>query len=204
MQDRPALARGQCPRDLHHRKQTRRPRQDLQGVGRRRQLGLRHLHRPVQPLHPLRGVGGGVHPGLPAEQRLRHPARHDPRRHARGVATGVRPGRDPRLRSAAPDTELARPELLPARPGRPLPAHRLAVRGQRDRLGPALDITDAANVLAAEGHAADTGDLATISPYVTRTIRRFGDWVLDLAPPAGAPSTRLDLEPRVLFPAGRA
>ena len=68
----------------------------------------------------------------------------------------------------------------------------------------ALDITDAANVLAAEGHAVDTDDLATISPYVTRTIRRFGDWVLDLAPPAGAPSTRLDLEPRVLFPTGRA
>ena len=66
----------------------------------------------------------------------------------------------------------------------------------------ALDITDAANVLAAEGHPVDTDDLATISPYVTRTIRRFGDWILDLAPPAGAPSTRLDLEPRVLFPTG--
>ena len=68
----------------------------------------------------------------------------------------------------------------------------------------ALDVTDAANVLAAEGHPVDTDDLATISPYVTRTIRRFGDWVLDLAPPAGAPATRLDLEPRVLFPTGRA
>ena len=68
----------------------------------------------------------------------------------------------------------------------------------------ALDITDAANVLAAEGHAVDTDDLATISPYVTRTIRRFGDWVLDLAPPQGSPATRLDLEPRVLFPTGRA
>ena len=365
----PAHARGQRPRDLHRRKQTRRPRQDLQGVGRRRQrfrqarrrgdvgrradrgggrlpdrhlgkqpagrvphqiwrvrrsgvpAGLRHLHRPVQPLHPLRGVGGGVHPGLPAEQRLRHPARHNPRRHARGVAAGVRPGRDPRLRSAASDTELARPELLPARPGRPLPAadslfednvidwdllekhwpdllrtgisiregrlssvtllRRLGNHSRRNRIykalrelgrvvrtitllrflsepqlreqitaitnrteafhkfsahlmiggqlighndpdyqervvkfnelisncaiySTALDITDAANVLAAEGHAVDTDDLATISPYVTRTIRRFGDWVLDLAPPAGAPSTRLDLEPRVLFPTGRA
>ena len=68
----------------------------------------------------------------------------------------------------------------------------------------ALDITDAANVLAAEGHPVDTDDLATISPYVTRTIRRFGDWVLDLAPPRGSPATRPDLEPRVLFPAGRA
>ncbi len=68
----------------------------------------------------------------------------------------------------------------------------------------ALDITDAVNVMAAEGHAVDTDDLATISPYVTRTIRRFGDWVLDLAPPAGTPSTRLDLQPRVLFATGRA
>ncbi len=68
----------------------------------------------------------------------------------------------------------------------------------------ALDITDAANVLAAEGHPVDTDDLATISPYVTRTIRRFGDWVLDLAPPRGSPATRLDLEPRALFPTGRA
>jgi TnpA family transposase len=35
-------------------------------------------------------------------------------------------------------------------------------------------------------------------------LRRFGDWVLDLAPPQGSPATRLDLEPRVLFPTGQA
>jgi TnpA family transposase len=63
----------------------------------------------------------------------------------------------------------------------------------------ALDITDAANALAAEGFPVDADDLATISPYITRTIRRFGNWVVDLAPPASAPTTRLDLEPRVLF-----
>ena len=45
----------------------------------------------------------------------------------------------------------------------------------------------------------DTDDLATISPYITRTIRRFGSWVVDLTPSAAAPTTRLDLEPRVLF-----
>ncbi|WP_236565772.1 MULTISPECIES: transposase [Nocardia] len=39
----------------------------------------------------------------------------------------------------------------------------------------ALDITDAANALAAEGHPVDPDDLATITPYITRTIRRFGD-----------------------------
>ena len=68
----------------------------------------------------------------------------------------------------------------------------------------ALDITDAANALAAEGHPVDPDDLATITPYITRTIRRFGDWVLDLRPPDGSPVTRLDLQPRVLFPASVA
>ena len=63
----------------------------------------------------------------------------------------------------------------------------------------ALDITDGANALAAEGYPVNTHDLATISPYITHTIRRFGDWVVDLTPPATAPATRLDLEPRVLF-----
>jgi hypothetical protein len=62
----------------------------------------------------------------------------------------------------------------------------------------ALDITDAANALAAEGWPVDTDDLATVSPYITRTIRRFGNWVVDLTPP-DAPATYLDLEPRVLF-----
>jgi hypothetical protein len=47
----------------------------------------------------------------------------------------------------------------------------------------ALDITDAANALAAEGHPVNTDDLATFTPYITRAIRRFGDWVLDLKPP---------------------
>jgi hypothetical protein len=67
----------------------------------------------------------------------------------------------------------------------------------------ALEIADAANALAAEGHAVDTDVLAAISPYMTRSICRFRDWVLDLAPPAGASCTRLDLEPRVLFHIGR-
>ncbi|WP_405149178.1 Tn3 family transposase [Sphaerisporangium sp. NBC_01403] len=66
----------------------------------------------------------------------------------------------------------------------------------------ALDITDAANALAAEGHPVDHDDLATISPYITHTIRRLGDLVLDLDPPDAVPATRLDLEPRALFPGG--
>ncbi|WP_246010048.1 Tn3 family transposase [Actinokineospora cianjurensis] len=34
----------------------------------------------------------------------------------------------------------------------------------------ALDITDAANALAAEGHPVDHDDLAAITPYITHTI----------------------------------
>jgi Tn3 transposase DDE domain-containing protein len=64
----------------------------------------------------------------------------------------------------------------------------------------ALDITAAANALAAEGHPVDTDDLATITPYLTHRIRRFGDWVLDLSPPDAVPVTRLDLVPTALFP----
>ena len=63
----------------------------------------------------------------------------------------------------------------------------------------ACDITDAANDLAAEGERVDPADLATISPYITHTVRRFGNWTLNLTPPDRAPATRLDLEPRVLF-----
>lgn len=62
------------------------------------------------------------------------------------------------------------------------------------------EVTD----MAAEGHPVDTDDLATITPYIARTIRRFGDWVLDLKPPDSSPVTRLDLQPRVLFPTSTA
>ncbi|MFD4433703.1 Tn3 family transposase [Nocardia sp. NPDC058497] len=63
----------------------------------------------------------------------------------------------------------------------------------------ALDITDVANGLAADGYPVDTDDLATITPYIQHTIRRMGDLMLNLAPPDHTPVTRLDLEPRVLF-----
>jgi hypothetical protein len=57
--------------------------------------------------------------------------------------------------------------------------------------------------LAADGHPVDPDDLATIAPYITHTIRRFGDWVLDLSPPEAAPVTALNLAPGALFPGGR-
>jgi hypothetical protein len=40
--------------------------------------------------------------------------------------------------------------------------------------------------------------------YITRTVRRFGNWTLNLTPPDGVPDTRLDLQPRVLFAASPA
>ncbi|MEV0087698.1 Tn3 family transposase [Saccharopolyspora sp. NPDC050642] len=64
----------------------------------------------------------------------------------------------------------------------------------------ACDITAVANALARDGHPIDADDLATISPYITHTIRRFGDWVLDLSPPDTLPVTTLDLVPGALFP----
>ncbi|WP_205327077.1 Tn3 family transposase [Glycomyces sp. YM15] len=64
----------------------------------------------------------------------------------------------------------------------------------------ACDITVAANQLAAEGYPVDPEDLATVSPYITENIRRFGDYVLDLTPPESEPDTRLDLVPGALFP----
>ena len=52
-------------------------------------------------------------------------------------------------------------------------------------------------MLATPGHhLIDQDDLATITPYIRHAIRRLGDPVLDLNPPAAIPTTRLDLEPR--------
>jgi TnpA family transposase len=56
-----------------------------------------------------------------------------------------------------------------------------------------LDITAAVNQLVSEGYPVDLEDLATISPYLTEHIRRYGEWVLDTTPPPTMPQTRLDL-----------
>jgi hypothetical protein len=95
-----------------------------------------------------------------------------------------------------------------SRSGRPRHQPRWAIPCRVDQQRPTgerpLDITDAANALAAEGHPVNHDDLATITPYITHTIRRLGDLVLDLDPPDAVPTTRLDLEPRALFPGGPA
>jgi hypothetical protein len=67
----------------------------------------------------------------------------------------------------------------------------------------ALDITDAANALAAEGHPVDHDDLAAITPYATHTIRRLATWCSTSTPPDAIPTTRLDLNPAPCSPADR-
>jgi hypothetical protein len=47
--------------------------------------------------------------------------------------------------------------------------------------------------LTGVGWHVDPDDLATITPYITSKIRRFGDWKLDLTPPPPAVAGRLDL-----------
>ncbi|MCG5213317.1 hypothetical protein [Streptosporangium sp. KLBMP 9127] len=86
-----------------------------------------------------------------------------------------------------------------ARAGLTLPYSSGPVEGHVNLYSTACDITDAANAIAAEGRPVDPGNLATISPYITHVIRRFGNWILNLNPPAAEPTTRLDLESRVLF-----
>ncbi|SDC26982.1 Tn3 family transposase [Streptomyces prasinopilosus] len=47
----------------------------------------------------------------------------------------------------------------------------------------AQDITKVVNDLVDEGWEADPVDLATVTPYITSKIRRFGTWHLDMEPP---------------------
>jgi hypothetical protein len=46
-----------------------------------------------------------------------------------------------------------------------------------------VDLTAVINQLVAGGWRIDPEDVATLSPLITSTIRRFGDWHLDLTPP---------------------
>jgi hypothetical protein len=55
----------------------------------------------------------------------------------------------------------------------------------------AADITTVVNELVSHSHRVDPVDLATISPLITHTIRRFGDWHLDLTPPEPAGDVHL-------------
>ena len=57
----------------------------------------------------------------------------------------------------------------------------------------AVEITAAVNQLVGAGSDVDPHDLATISPYITSKIRRFGVWVLDLDPPPNTVGTHLQI-----------
>jgi TnpA family transposase len=63
----------------------------------------------------------------------------------------------------------------------------------------AAEMTAVLNQLAAQGRPVRSEDVAALSPYATRHILRFGDYVLDLSPPRTAVNTHLDLDD----PAGR-
>lgn len=54
-------------------------------------------------------------------------------------------------------------------------------------------LTDILNQLAADGHPITTDDIAALSPYTTKHVLRFGDYVLDLTPPAATVNTHLRL-----------
>ncbi|MGH9152297.1 MAG: Tn3 family transposase [Acidimicrobiales bacterium] len=58
----------------------------------------------------------------------------------------------------------------------------------------AAELTGVLNQLAAEGHPVRGEDVAALSPYATRHILRFGDYVLDLTPPTTQVSTHLELD----------
>jgi len=53
-----------------------------------------------------------------------------------------------------------------------------------------VDISNALRQLIAEGHPVNADDVASLSPYVTRTIKRFGDYAI----PAGDPPEPFDGE----------
>lgn len=57
----------------------------------------------------------------------------------------------------------------------------------------ALDMMRVLNQLQREGYELDSADVASLSPYLTRHIRRFGDYVLDLSPPSEPPEAHLEL-----------
>jgi hypothetical protein len=75
----------------------------------------RQLHRPLLPLHPLRGVGGGLHHRGSASELERRPARHDPCRYPRSVVPGLRTRLPAGLRLGPPDPGLEGADLLPGR-----------------------------------------------------------------------------------------
>jgi hypothetical protein len=59
----------------------------------------------------------------------------------------------------------------------------------------AVDLMRVLNQLQREGYPIVAADVGTLSPYMTKHLRRFGDYVLDLSPPVDHPEARLELMP---------
>jgi hypothetical protein len=59
----------------------------------------------------------------------------------------------------------------------------------------AVDLMRVLNQMQREGYPIVATDVGTLSPYMTRHLRRFGDYVLDLSPPTDHPEARLELMP---------
>ncbi len=57
-----------------------------------------------------------------------------------------------------------------------------------------VELTDILNALKAEGKKVRAADVAALSPYTTRHIRRFGDYTLDTSPPDRSVQPHLDLD----------
>ena len=56
----------------------------------------------------------------------------------------------------------------------------------------ALNMMRVLNQLQREGRELDPADVAGLSPYPTRHIRRFGAYVLDLSPPSDLPEAHIE------------
>lgn len=59
----------------------------------------------------------------------------------------------------------------------------------------AAQLTNVLNQLADEGQPAEKEHVAALSPYTTKHVLRFGDYVLDLTPPTEEITGHLQLQP---------
>ena len=57
----------------------------------------------------------------------------------------------------------------------------------------AVQLTHVLNQLAAEGHPAQREHAAALSPYTTKQVLRFGDYVLDVTPPTDQITSHVQL-----------
>src|SRR5262249_4695028 len=145
------------------RRRSRDPRRPLLRDGARR-VGPGGLARARQPAHGARGVVGGTRRRF---ERRRGPARHEPRRHARGgERRPARPAAAPRPHRAPPHGRVV-PRRRERRAGRGLRARRLAARqdGRGAATRPAVRLCGGVTAMT----------MATIRVLEERDADRAGD-----------------------------